>query len=111
MRPSPASSLTSSPRRRTASAATGVMRLNSCKIAVYGSATVNGGSLWVSSQLTPLEVAEPFLTAKIESSACQPGNSTNIVVKLEQKIPFEGKATIRLLGLPEKAAVPEKEIT
>jgi hypothetical protein len=85
--------------------------LRSWKIAAHGSATVNGGSLWVSSQLTPLEVAEPFLTAKIESSACQPGNSTNIVVKLEQKIPFEGKAAIRLIGLPEKAEVPEKEIT
>ena len=56
-------------------------------------------------------MAEPFLTAKIETSACQPGNSTNIVVKLEQKIPFEGKATIRLIGLPEKASVPDKEIT
>jgi hypothetical protein len=85
--------------------------LRSWKIAVHGSATVNGGSLWVSSALTPLEVAEPFLTAKIENSACQPGHSTNIVVKLDQKIPFEGKAAIRLIGLPEKAAVPEKEIT
>lgn len=91
--------------------AKGGASLRSWKIAVHGSATVNGGSLWVSSALTPLEVAEPFLTAKIETSACPPGHGTNIVVKLEQKIPFEGKATIRLIGFPEKAAVPEKEIT
>src|SRR6185503_4595863 len=91
--------------------AKGNANLRSWKIAVHGSATVNGGSLWVSSPLTPLEIAEPFLTAKIETSACQPGKSTNIVVKLDQKIPFEGKATIRLIGLPEKAEVPEKEIT
>lgn len=91
--------------------AKGNASLRSWKIAVSGSATVNGGSLWVSSPLTPLELAEPFLTAKIETSACQPGNCTNIVVKLDQKIPFEGKAAIRLIGLPEKAEVPEKEIT
>ncbi|MGH8244962.1 MAG: PPC domain-containing protein, partial [Gammaproteobacteria bacterium] len=91
--------------------AKGGASLRAWKIAVHGSATVNGGSLWVSSPLAPLEVAEPFLTAKIETTACPPGHSTNIVVKLEQKIPFEGKATLRLVGLPEKAAVPEKEIT
>ena len=85
--------------------------LRSWKIAVLGSAPVKGGPLFVSSPLTPLQVAEPFLTAKIETSACQPGRSTNIVVKLEQKIPFEGKATIKLVGLPEKVSVPEKQIT
>jgi hypothetical protein len=81
------------------------------KFAVIGSAPVNGGPLFVSSALTPLEVAGPYLKAKIDTSACQPGQSTNIVVKLEQKIPFEGKATIKLLGLPEKVVVPEKQIT
>jgi hypothetical protein len=85
--------------------------LRAWKIAVIGSGNINGGPLFVSSPLTPLEVAEPFLAAKIETSACQPGQSTNIVVKLDQKVPFEGKATIRLVGLPEKAVVPEKEIT
>ena len=85
--------------------------LRAWKLAVIGSANVNGGPLFVSSLLTPLEVAEPFLTAKIETSFCQPGQSTNIVVKLDQKVPFEGKATIKLLGLPEKAVVPEREIT
>lgn len=81
------------------------------KIAVQGSATVKGGALFVSSQLAKLEVAPPFLTAKIETSACQPGQSTNIVVKLDQQIPFEGKAAIKLVGLPEKVTVPELHIT
>jgi hypothetical protein len=56
-------------------------------------------------------VAAPFLTAKIQTSACQPGRATNIVVKLEQKKPFDGEATIKLLGLPEKAIAAEKQIT
>jgi len=81
------------------------------KIAVLGSAKVRGGELHVSSQLAPLEIGAPFLTAKIEPAACRPGQSTNIVVKLEQRIPFEGHAVIRLLGLSEKVSVQEQTIT
>jgi hypothetical protein len=81
------------------------------KIAVLGSATNNGGQLFVSSQLAKLEVGSPFLSGTITTSAVNPGQSTNITVKLEQLIPFEGKATIRLVGLPEKVSVPEREIT
>ena len=81
------------------------------KIAVQGSATVKGGPLFVSSQLATLEIAPPFLTAKIETSACEPGKSTNVVVKLDQQIPFDGKATVKLFGLPEKVAVPEMQIS
>ncbi|MEY2408593.1 MAG: hypothetical protein QOF48_1263 [Verrucomicrobiota bacterium] len=83
----------------------------SWKIAVQASATVQGGPLFVSSQMAKLEIAPPFLTAKIETSACEPGKSTNIVVKLDQLIAFEGKAIVKLFGLPEKVAVPEMQIT
>lgn len=81
------------------------------KIAAHGSAKVNDGDLFVSSQLARLSVAEPFLTATIERAACEAGRSTNILVKLEQKIPFEGKATIKLMGLSDKVTVTTKEIT
>jgi hypothetical protein len=80
-------------------------------LVVLGSANVKGGELYVSSQVATLRVAEPYLTATMERSTCEPGQSTNIVVKLDQKIPFEGKATIKLIGLSEKVSVPEKEIT
>ena len=85
--------------------------LRDWKIAVHGSAKVNDGDLFVSSQLAKLSVGEPFLTATIERTACEPGKSTNIVVKLEQRMPFEGKATIKLVGLSDKISVPSKEIT
>jgi hypothetical protein len=81
------------------------------KIAVQASANVKGGPLFVSSQLAPLEIAPPFLTAKIETSACEPGKSTNVVVKLDQQVPFNGKATVKLIGLPEKVTVPEVQIS
>ena len=81
------------------------------KIAVLGHATVEGGQLYVSSQLAPLEVAAPFLAGKIETLRLSPGNSGKLTVNLQQKRPFEGKASIRLCGLPEKVSCPEKEIT
>ena len=85
--------------------------LREWKMAVSASAKVEDGELFVSSQLAPLTVGEPFLTATMEKAACEAGKSTNIIVKLEQKIPFEGKATIRIVGLSDKVTVAEKEIT
>ena len=80
-------------------------------LVVMGSAKVKDGELYVSSQIATLHLAEPYLTATMERSICEPGKSTNIVVKLDQKIPFEGKATIKLIGLSEKVSVPEMQIT
>ena len=85
--------------------------LREWKMAVSASAKVEDGELFVSSQLAPLTVGEPFLTATMEKAACEAGKSTNIIVKLEQKIPFEGKAIIRIVGLSDKVTVAEKEIT
>jgi hypothetical protein len=80
-------------------------------LVVIGSAKVQDGEVYVSSQPARFTVGEPYLAATIERSGCEPGQSTNIVVKLEQKIPFDGPATIRLVGLSDKFAVPEKQIT
>jgi hypothetical protein len=85
--------------------------LREWKIAMLASAKVKEGDLFVSSQLAPLTVGEPFLTATIEKTACEAGKSTNIIVKLDQKIQFEGEATIKLVGLSDKVAVAEKTIT
>jgi hypothetical protein len=85
--------------------------LRDWKLAVHGSAKVMDGELFVSSQLAKLTVGEPFLTATIERAACEVGQRTNILVKLEQKIPFEGQATIKLMGLSDKVSVAAKKIT
>jgi hypothetical protein len=85
--------------------------LREWKIAVLASTRVKEGDLFISSQLAPLTVGEPFLTAVIEKSACEVGKGTNIVVRLEQKIPFQGEATIKLVGLSDKVSVSEKQIT
>jgi hypothetical protein len=85
--------------------------LREWKIVVLASAKVKEGDLFISSQLTPITVGEPFLTATIEKAACEVGKGTNIIVKLEQRIPFDGQATVKLVGLSDKVSVPEKQIT
>ena len=91
--------------------ANGGAELRKWKIAVLGSATVNGGTVYVSSQLASLEIGEPFVSGKIETVSIPPGQSAKVVCKLEQKKPFEGKAKVKLMGLPDKVTAPEVEIT
>jgi hypothetical protein len=81
------------------------------KIVILGHAQVDGGELYVSSQLTPIEVAPPFLSGKIETTWLNPGRSAELTVNLKQLKPFEGKATVRLVGLPEKVTTSDKEVT
>jgi hypothetical protein len=81
------------------------------KIAVLGHATVEKGELYVSSQLADLEVTKPFLTGKIETLWVNPGNTGKLTVNLHQVKPFEGKALIQLLGLPDKVTANNREIS
>ena len=89
----------------------GGAELRSWKIAVLGHATVAGGQAYVSSQLGDLEVAAPFVTGKIETLWVNPGKPGKLTVNLQPAKPFEGKAAIRLCGLPERVSAPDKTIT
>lgn len=81
------------------------------KIATLATAPAGGGTVWVSSQLAGLEIAPAVLAGKIETVSVSPGQKTNLVCKLDQREAFEGKATVRLMGLPDKVTAPEIEIT
>ncbi len=81
------------------------------KIAALGTATVKGGPVWASSQLTTLEVGDPYLLGKIEPVVARAGETARLVCKLDQKQPFEGKAKVKLLGLPDKVTALDIEIT
>jgi hypothetical protein len=83
----------------------------SWKLALLGHATVEGGKVYVSTQFAPLEVAAPFLKGKIETTWLNPGKSAQLTVNLQQAKPFEGKAKIKLMGLPEKVSTASKEIS
>ncbi|HVV01744.1 MAG TPA: hypothetical protein VHH88_10315, partial [Verrucomicrobiae bacterium] len=81
------------------------------KIAVLGHAPVGDGPLYVSSQLADLEVAPAFLSGKIETAWVNPGATAKMTVHLRQERPFDGKAKIRLMGLPETVTAESMEIS
>ena len=70
-------------------------------IVVVASATVKGGSAWVSSQSAPVEVAPAFLNGRMDLAKVERGKSGRMVCVLEVKTPFEGEAEARLAGLPD----------
>jgi hypothetical protein len=81
------------------------------RIAVLGHATVEGGQVFASSALSGLEIATPFISGKIETLWVNPGKTRKLTVNLQHPKPFEGKATIRLAGLPDKVTAAPREIT
>jgi hypothetical protein len=91
--------------------ANGDAELRAWKIAVLATASVSGAPAWVSSQLATLSVAEPFLTMKIEMASTEPGQPARVLCLLEQKVPFEGKADCKLLGLPNGATTADGAFT
>jgi hypothetical protein len=91
--------------------ANGDAELRTWRIAVLATANVQGAPAWVSSQLAPLTIAEPFLTMKIEMGCAEPGQTARVCCTLDQKAPFEGKANCKLLGLPNGATTPDAFIT
>lgn len=87
-------------------------QVNKWKIAVLASTgSDRNGSTFVSSALTPIVVAEPFVVGAMHPVMVSPGQETNLVCKLDQKKPFEGKAKLRLLGLPEGITASDAEIS
>ena len=90
--------------------AAGDAQVRKWKICVVGVADV-AGALWVSSQLIDLDVAPPFLAGKIDMAASEQGKPAQVVCRLEQKLPFQGKAKVQLVGLPPNTSTVEKEIT
>ena len=72
---------------------------------------MKGGAAYVSSQLAEVEVVPGFLVGKIELTKVPRGGSAPLTVKLEQKIPFEGTAIARLVGLPANTTAKAVEIT
>ena len=80
------------------------------KIVLLGESDVNG-PMWASTALTDLVVGESLLKAEVGRAAVEQGQPTTVTCKLEQLTPFEGKATLKLLGLPAKVTTQDLEIT
>jgi hypothetical protein len=80
------------------------------RIFALGSSNVNG-TAWSSSQLATLTVAAPIVTMDLQRAACEQGQQTQILCKLNHASEFEGKAKAQLLGLPSKVTTSDLEFT
>ena len=81
------------------------------QIALIGSSSVKGGTSYVSTQLTPLEIKDEFVTGSMALAKTTQGYPTQVKVALTQKVEFPGKATVELVGLPSGAKSTTVEMT
>jgi len=77
---------------------------------VTGFSGVEGGNLWVSSQMGEIQVGEPFMKITAGRSATEQGKVAQVVCDIEQVVAFEGDATVQLLGLPPGTTVEQKTV-
>jgi hypothetical protein len=91
--------------------ANGGAEIRTWKIAVIGRSNVDDEGLMVSSQLANLEVADPYVKFAFNVAACEQGQETDLVVKVENQKPFEGEATVELLGTPFEATTEPVKLT
>jgi len=81
------------------------------QIAVIGSADCGQGAVWVSSSLVPLTVSKPFITGRIDRASAVQGQPAAITCHLDQNLPYDGTANLRLMGLPAKVSAPDIQVT
>ncbi|QDU64143.1 putative subtilase-type serine protease precursor [Planctomycetes bacterium Pan216] len=79
-------------------------------VVVIAESNING-TVQVASKPVNLEIAPPYVNVKLQMAAAEQGQQTDLIAKIEQKKPFEGKAKIKIIGLPHKVTAPEKEFT
>ena len=91
--------------------AQGNAALRKWKVCVVGSFDSGKGTVWVSTGLIDLEVAPPLVAGKIVRTFIDQGDEGNVTVKLEQKVPFEGKAKLELVSLPNGVTAEPREIS
>ena len=69
------------------------------------------GPVWIGSKLIELEIAPPFVAGTIVRTYIDQGSDGSMTLKLDQKVPFDGKAKVALIGLPQGVTAEEREIT
>ncbi|MBD3673078.1 MAG: PPC domain-containing protein [Planctomycetaceae bacterium] len=75
-----------------------------------GLADGGNGTVMVSSQLATLEIAPPYVQVAMERAATEQGKPADIICKVTTNTPFEGDASVKLVGLPHKVEASEKQL-
>ncbi|MFZ4575584.1 MAG: PPC domain-containing protein, partial [Phycisphaerales bacterium] len=91
--------------------ASGDAPLKSWQVGLTARAAVGGSEVWVGSPLVELAVADAIARGTLKMAAAEQGSTALVVCDLEPVRPFEGRATVRLGGLPPNAACAPKEIS
>lgn len=81
------------------------------KTSIVATVDAGKGPIWISTAMFEIEVGESPVTGKFQRSFVDQGAEENMTLKLEQKVPFEGKATITLSNLPTGVTSEPREIT
>ena len=81
------------------------------KTAVIAVGDAGKGPVWTSSQLFALEVVPPMVTLAQERTAVEQGKAGQVFGKVSVPTPFEGEATVKLIGVPAKVTAPDVKIT
>ena len=81
------------------------------QVCVLAETATKQGPVLVSSALTPLVVAEPYVAMTLDIAATEQGKSVGLPGKIETLHPFEGNATAELVGLPHGATCPPQKFT
>jgi len=67
----------------------------------------NAGQIRVSSEIVEITVAEPFVELASQPESLRRGEKKPFAWTIQHKSPFEGQATVKLLGLPKGVRVVE----
>jgi hypothetical protein len=85
--------------------------LKKWKLCVVASADFGKGTTWFSSGLFDIELSESPLGGSLVRSSVSQGANAQMKLKLDQKAPFDGKAKIELMGLPNGVSAEAQEAT
>ncbi len=78
---------------------------------VIGRAKVDGGPLYVASQLMKMRIGKPLVRGEIKMGAVERGETARILCKLDSKSSFEEKGKLVLRGLPNAVKTEPQKIS
>ncbi len=91
--------------------ASGNAPIRESHITVRAIARVGNANIEICAPFVKYRVAERYMKLKYVTSAVERGSSLDFPVQIENVTPFEGKAKVELLGLPNKVTTEPQEIT
>ncbi len=81
--------------------ASGDAEIKSWRVFILGTSQ----GMWASSQLTKLDVADAYARFEIQRPACEQGQETLMLCKINHTTPFEGDAKAEIIGMPPKVII------